>query len=1132
MNWKLRSFLWLVVFWVALASQASGQTSFGSINGTVRDETGMRIPGAEVILVNMATNVRTDAIANDSGFFQIVNVRPGTYTLSVELPGFKTARTPPFIVGVNESVTQNVTLEVGEITEVVEVVAGTDVLQTSSAELGNVVEEQVIRELPLQGRNFTQLLLLTPGVNPISTAQGPQSELGFGTEGNSGVPGSAIVNASIQGQQNRSKVYYMDGIINTSVRAGTYVALPDIDSLQEFKVQSHNDRAEYGGATGGVINMVSKSGTNRLRGSVFEFVRNDMFDARNPFRDEFRDSPPVFRQNQFGANIGGPVIRDKTFFFFGYDGWRYRDVADIRHTVPTGRELDGDFSQTFHGRTIYNPFTTRVEEGRLVRDPFPNNQIPQDLISPLMQGFLKTFMVQPNVPGDISDNFRTERAQKSDSNSFQIRLDHHFGQQDNLFFRWTERRINNFIPVGDRGFRTPEAINRNFGGGWFHSFSPSLILEVRGGKATQPTEDAPFEHEAGGEILRQLGVPEIDRFAGYTIGGLSPWGVPTLGVQGPRPRGNPNWNAATDMTWLRGNHNFKVGFQYLEIARDQRNQFGQINFGTEQTRNPQNPGTTGDGLASALLGIPARIQGFVHELGSIDFKTATWSTYFQDQWKLRPHVTLTYGLRYDYITKATGEGLQSGPDLKTGEWLLALERMPDVCAGQAPPCLPAPLEQIPFSNLIRVTGEPFSIIRPIKDNWGPRVGLAWQMNDNTVLRTGYGLMWDSMVSRSQYAQHQFESWGWPQFSGIDTGDINREGETIQTLADVGSLPFVLPSPHPWNSGGWFNDPERKNAYSHQWHVEIQREVTRALMLSVGYVGSVNGRLEYAGFASGAAQPGVEPGTGRRLLPEERNQLRPWPHLTGGFRYSEDIGISNYNSFQFRAQRRFSDGLASVLSYTWSKSIDTSSGWFLAETGAGHRDSNIQNYWDPDSNRGVSGYDVPHLVTWATVWEIPAGRGKPWLNEGPASWILGNWQMNWMFLARSGQPVNVGINGDIANIGVNNTIRPNLVGNPNASNPTAQQWFNANAFEIPVNDFGSAGRNIVRGPGFWNLDFGLQRNVPVTEGTQLQLRVEAFNIFNHMNLGHPQGRFDLPTFGQITSLAARPRQMQFGFRFLF
>jgi outer membrane receptor protein involved in Fe transport len=1116
---------------LALTEPLFAQTSMGTVDGTVTDSTGSAVPGATVTLISVTTNIQAVRATNDRGYFTFVNVRPGSYRMTIELQGFKTVQIAPFTVGVNETVARNAAMEVGALTESVQVFGGSELLQTSTSELGNVVEERVIQDLPLQGRNFTSLLMLTPGVNPVSTAQGPQEETGFGTEGNSGIPGGQIINASVQGQQNRSKIYYMDGIVNTSMRAGTYVAMPDIDSLQEFKVQSHSDKAEFGGVTGGVVNMTSKSGSNRLTGGGFGLFRNENLAARNPFRDAGAAKPPVFRQYQFGASTGGPILKDRTFFFASYDGWNYRDVQAIRHTVPTEAELNGDFSHAFHGRAIYNPYTTRVVSGKLVRDPFPGNVIPRELNNPLMQSFLKAYMVQPNLPGEVRDNFRNTRERTNVSNSFNVRVDHHFSAGDNLFFRWTERRISIFNPIGDRGSKTPYSINRNFGGGWFHSFSPNVILETRGGLATQPTEDAPLEHELGVAPQQNLGLPELSRFYGYFATGFTPWSLPAIGVQGPRVRGNPNWNAAADLSWLRGNHTFKGGFQILQISRLQKNQFGQLNFSTESTRDPQRTSTTGDALASALLGIPSRIQGFVPDLGSIDFHTGTVSGYVEDQWAMKQNLTFTYGLRYDYIMRATGKGLQSGVDMNTGDWLIALPTLPDVCAGQAPPCLPAPLEQIPFHEHIRATGEEFSILKPITDNWGPRAGLAWQIRPGTVVRSGYSLMWDSMVSRSQYGQHQFESWGWPQFSGIDTGDINREGEPLQTLGDVSSLPFAKPDSSPWNHSGYYNDPNRKNAYSHQWQMEVQRELTRNMLAAVGYVGSYNGRMEYSGRAAAPEVAAVDPATGRRLLPAERNQLRPYPYITGSLTYETDHGMARYNALQAKLQRRFSRGWASTVSYTFSRSIDTSSGWFDAENGIGGR-AQVQNFYDIDGARGLSSYDVPHILTWAAVVELPVGRGKALLNSGPASWILGDWQLSWNFIARSGQPFTPTVDGDPATLGFNGYSRPNLIGDPKLSSPTTEEWFNVAAFEAPVNSFGNAGRNLLRVPAYWNADLGLQRNVPIGAGRNLQIRAEVFNVFNHINLGNPNVNISSTSAGSITSMRGHPREAQFGLRLRF
>jgi hypothetical protein len=388
-----------------------------------------------------------------------------------------------------------------------------------------------------------------------------------------------------------------------------------------------------------------------------------------------------------------------------------------------------------------------------------------------------------------------------------------------------------------------------------------------------------------------------------------------------------------------------------------------------------------------------------------------------------------------------------------------------------------------------------------------------------------------MVSRSQYGQHQFETWGWPQFSGFDTGTVNITGGPIRTVESYANLP-LLPRDQPWNSTGFFNAPDRKNGYSHQWHVEFQRQFTRNLMAGAAYVGSYNGRMEYAGRAQAPRTAAVD-STGRRLTATERNALRPWPHIDGTFTYSDDLGMSKYNAVQLKVQHRFSRDLSSLLSYTFSRSEDTSSGWFGVENGIGGG-ATVQNYHDIDDARGLSGYDIPHILTWATIWELPVGRGKRWLNEGPASWILGNWQLNWMLMARSGQPLTITAPGDPANLGHSNYSRANLVAgqDPNLDNPTPARWFNTAAFAAPVNSFGNTERGILRAPSFWNVDMGLQKNIPAGKGREVQIRLEAFNVFNHINDGNPNTDISNANFGRITGMSSRARQLQLGVRMAF
>src|SRR5437660_2703427 len=462
----------------AVALQA--QTATGEVNGTVTDPNGAAVPGATVKLINQATKGETEATTNQSGYFTFVNLKPASYTLMVETKGFKKSLTNAFALGVSETVTQNVKLSVGEMSEVVEVTAGSELVQSSSSELGSVINERTVEDLPLNGRNFTQLLTLTPGVTPVSTSQ--NKSIG-GVEGNVGIPGSGFVDPSFHGQENRSKLYFFDGIINTNIRGPTYIVIPNIDLVQEFKVVGQDAKAEFGGAMGGVMNMVSRSGGNTFHGSAFEYVRNDAFDARSSFdvcttarcgtATGAPKKPLPFRQNQFGAVVSGPIIKNRTFFSFSYDGWRYSQAALGLSYVPTLAEINGDFTNTPFRQQIFNPYSTRPVGNSFVRDAFrcdaagnplavngqkqqdqttgsPCFKIPQALIFAPMQSFFKTYSPVPNFSGDAQNDFAQSRPTINNSNGWQFRIDHRFRDGDNIFFRFTQQNVTVFNPLGEQ----------------------------------------------------------------------------------------------------------------------------------------------------------------------------------------------------------------------------------------------------------------------------------------------------------------------------------------------------------------------------------------------------------------------------------------------------------------------------------------------------------------------------------------------------------------------------------------------------------------------------------------------------------------------------------------------------------
>ena len=1223
--------LLLLLCLVSPSSLLIAQTATGQANGTVTDQSGAFVPGATVSLTNQATGIENRATTSESGYYIFINVQPGVYKIRAEKGGFKTAETPAFQIAVNQAVTQPISLGLGTASEVVQVSAESTLIDSTTTELGTVIPEKAVNDLPLNGRNFTQLLTLTPGATPVSTSQ--NRTVGC-CEGNVGIPGSGFADPSFHGQENRSKLYFYDGIINTNIRGPTYIVIPNIDSIQEFKVVGHDSKSEFGGASGGVVNIVSKPGTDRFHGSAFEYVRNNFFDARDTFGDGtctaarckpgqvVPSGPAAFHQNQFGAVVTGPIIKNKTFFSAGYDGWRYSKPGLDLAYVPTAAELSGDFSKTSFTRQLFNPYSTNA--AGTTRDNFRCDtvgnpitpiltpgptfgtqpaggtacaKIPQQLIFTPMQQFFQKYSATPNFSDPRSpSNFIQTRPTINNSNSFTGRIDHHFRDADTVFFRYTEQRNTVFSPIGEVDSTSGGSQGRNYGGGWVHAFSANAILDVRAGYAGRPGVDAGQQNKSapGLDPLKQQGFVDVDKYGGLLVRlNTNDWkngNNNDFGQRGDAPRENPNWSVTPNLTWLKGTHNFKVGAWYIEAKRIQLNTFQRYTFSDAQTRGlASTQNTTGLSLASALLGFTNDFQAQlpIAHGGPVKFKYASWAGYLQDEWRLRPTMTLTYGLRYDYLTQPeTLDGrLWNALDIPNKRWIIGAKIMPALCSSaKQSPCIPdAFLNDAHFSNVV-LAGKRFFAPGSIKDNWGPRVGFAWSIRPKTVIRTGYGLYWDALPARSQYAQNDLELAIWPDataFAGTANTPTAFGTKTQANIIQLQQLGFATPLPttNPWTPANTFgDDPKYKDSYSHQWNLEVQQELTPTTMFSIAYVGSKNGRMPYSGSANTANQASRNPCATtdtacNNAFKASVDALRPMPWVAANINYTQSIGYSHYHGLQSKLQRRFANGLQSLVSYTWSKSTDVGSGYFNVENGPGGG-TTVQNYYDMKTARGVSSYDITHFFSWFTVYELPFGRGKTWLQSGPASWFLGNWQANYILQARSGEPYNLQVTGDLANIGGSSTnapgnyLRPNVIADPFTAGPVAANpdpncqktisqngraadavrvpasWFNPCAFGIPIGQFGNLGRNAFRGPHVVNMDFSLFKSLPLPrEGMNLQLRFEAFNLFNIQNYGPPQNaNLTLNTnatttavgVGRITTLAqgTTPRQLQFGLRFVF
>jgi outer membrane receptor protein involved in Fe transport len=1114
----IRLVTFLGLFGIALYAQLS--TS--SINGTVRDSTGSVIPEAVVVLRNVDTGVERQSLTNASGTYVFLNIIPGTYTLDTSKAGFSKTSLEPFTLVVNQTSTFDITLSLGAVQQSVTVEAIGAEIQSSTAEVGAVVTQKQVVDLPLNGRNFTQLLSLTPGVAPVSVSQ------------NSGgwvaAPIGQFVFPSINGQTNRSNFFLMDGVHNHAVYTGVYAVPPIIDNIQEFKVQSHNDQAEFGGAVGGIVNVVTKSGTNELHGTAWEYLRNDAFDARNTFLQ----SVTPFKQNMFGVTAGGPVVipkiyngRNRTFFFLGYQGFRFRRSSQTLFRVPTEANLAGDLSD--EPRQIFDPFSTRPDPARpgsYIRDPFPGNQIPASRLDPGMVYYARTTLPAPVNTGVANRNALDPTTFKQSQEEYTARIDQNIGANDFFWYRYSGRLQDTDGSGGRPALANiNENRSRNVAMSWVHLFSPTTVLQVQYGHVLVRNPMGTRFRSLPPNFLQDVGLSE--QFAGNFIGGAEL--IPGFNVADffSGGEGGILKSKPVDIDQIRGNvskvvgtHTFKFGGEFNSTTHfNDVTQIG-VGFNTFQTSDPQNPGNTGSALASYLLNVPNNAnRRNTHDStrwgGVIGF-------YFQDQWKATPKLTVNLGLRYDRTYRPPygrpeDNNMEVGSlDLNRGVYVLQVPSPSCEERGEQP-CIPTPGGVLP----------PFVEVSPNQkiyddwtDNWQPRIGLAYRLGQNTALRAGFGIFFESWAALTQSAQNY--SGTWPTVTTQLAENLNNPQPGQPTPTVKGTNPFptgLFPAPTPFEQVQWYQDPHAKNAYSMQWNFGVQHQLNPTTVLTANYVGSGTRRLNLGGFYNVALTPG--PGNFR--------ERAPYPYIAPTY-YDRSWGRSNYNAFQFLLDKKYGGDLAYMISYTWSKAIDIGcSGWFGVEG------CSIQDPYNFNNDRSVAGFDLTQVLTVNWVYSLPIGKGKA-LQTGNsvADYILGNWQLNGIALLRSGQPYSLFVNGDIANTGnVSPYIRPNVVGDHKLENPTPEQWFNRAAFAAPAPfTFGNLGRHRLRSDWLRNFDLSVFRQFPITESKSVEFRAESFNTFNTPTYGIPTNNLSSPTFGRVLSTANTPRQLQLGLKLIF
>lgn len=1113
--------IFATIVWLNFPSVLKAQVSTASINGTVRDTSGAVVPGAKVALRNLATGVSHTTVSNATGTYILVQIPPGRYNLTATKEGFKSVQQNVTLV-VNQTTTFDFTLTVGTSRQSVTVQALGAELQTSTAGLGETMLNQQVSDLPLNGRNFTQLLELTPGVSTVNVSQN--------SSGHDIDAVGAFTFPSVNGQINRDNLYLLNGLIDLEALRNEYSVAPIVDDIEEFKMDSHNDQVQFGGVLGGVVNVVTKSGTNKLHGTAWEFLRNSALDSRSPF---IATVNPL-RQNQFGANIGGPVLlpryngRNRTFFFGSYEGLRQHYASEALARVPTPAELSSDLSDL--GVPIYNPFSTRPDPahpGEFLRDEFPNGIIPPSLLDQNMVHLAQTIYPAPTASFVSGYNALNNAPNITTSNEYNIRVDENLSSKDSLWFLYSHQSVPKTVGGGFAGLvdETDYAAHL-LGVNWTHTFGPSAVLQVQFGRDVS----SQLLYNKLTNVDTQNLIKQTNLSPAYTCGfPAAPSGclIPSFAITGFVSGGEQYiyrhqtniWQWRGNLSLLRGKHTLSMGADFNTNDFNQPIDTLTTTFTASQTSNLESPGGTGSALASFLLGVPDR--GARRALLETEHGGWVDGVYFQDQWKATDRLTLNLGVRYDvalwpiYGSVQAGNQFVGNMNLNNGTYILAA--VPQSCSVTgAAPCIPG--GQLPAHVVVT----PFKngrIYHNNYDNIQPRIGLAYRLGSRTVLRTSYGRFYDEWAGTAQDAQNYEGSW--PSLGQLNANNLNSSVVTAMAENPLGQA-NLLPAATPFSGVNYFINPYFPRPYSDQWNFGVERQLRGNTVVSANYVGSHDSRLDLGMYGNTAVTPG--PGNAATVA-----SRRPYPYITPTH-FDQSIGRSNYNGLQLSLNNRSSSGLSYLISYTWSKSMDIGCSGLFGVEGC-----SIENPYDINADKSVSGYDLTNVFAASWVYALPFGSGRRF-NTGNRflNYTVGGWKINGIVTMTSGVPYDLIVSGDIANTGnLSGYERLNLIGNPSLPNPTPAEWFNKSAFAVPAPyTYGNLGRNSLRADWFRNLDFSLFCEFPITEQKRFQFRAEAFNLTNTPTWGTPNNNISNPTFGEITGTRSSARQIQLALKFYF
>jgi len=1102
-----------VLLTVAASLNLVAQQITGSIRGNVLDPSGAIVQAATITATQIETGLTRTAMTGRQGDYVLIELPIGHYQLEVKARGFQTYLQQGISLDINETATVSVHLKVGAEAQQVQVRADAALVQSTVSSLGETVMEREILDLPLDGRNFSQLGLLQPGVVPLTP--------GLLEAGGPARAGQAY---AVDGQRPESNNFMIDGADNVNAVDAGYVLKPPIDAIAEFRILTHNANAEFGRNTGSTTNIVTRGGTNSFHGAAWEFLRNNAMDAS----DYFTQSVQPRKQNQFGATFGGPILKDKTFFFGYYEGFRNRQGETVPATVPSLAERQGNFAQLCTSGFTNglcndpNPADGQQLYNFLTGAPVPNNQLTS--IDPIANNILPFFPLPDSGP----NGFITTQTLSENNDQFGLRLDHYLSRADTLNFRYMFSAGPTTDPLSPVGANVPgfpvgeDDRAQNFVAQETHVFSSNTIGVARFSYLRNKfLLDEHLNHESPSDLGFEY-EPTLASAAGppfIQVGGYASVGDP---ITGPRNTFQNTFDASGSLSWIHGRHELKFGGGY---RRDQINALQGIasNGFFVFSTFPYS-----DGFASFLSGNPV-----VFLQGGGDFsreiRERAFDAYAQDNYRITSNLTLNLGLRYELPFPATENKNRMN---------LFVPGAQSQVIPNAPPGLLYPGDP----------GVPAGLIPTQKTAFAPRVGFAWDPRGDgkTVVSAAYGIFYEPYYTGE----------GGPLQDPVSAPPYLK---TQQISFPVNSFANPFYSPDPF--GQPFPEPMTllvlsRNLhlpYAQDWNLNIQRSFGADWLFQAAYVGTTGVRLPR--FIEGNPAvfvPGLD-SSGNPISTENNvNQRRLYSGCTLALPndcvYSSvgeiaSIANSSYNALQTSLRKRFSHGLSFLASYTWSHSIDDVSSFNITGSAsqpvAGENDL-AQNPFDLAAERGPSMFDARNRFVLSYQWSIPfLQHSSSWYGH-----VLGNWQLNGIFTAMSGTPFtvfdsnDVSLQGQAPEISGFSSNRPNVIGNPNSGPRTAAEWFNVSAFQKLQPDplgrfevFGDEGRNAVLGPGYVNWDFSALKNIRLTESKDLQFRGELFNVLNHTNFRLPVSDIESPTFGQIQSDVS-PRVIQVALKFLF